>query len=144
MPHLDLTYFINQSFWCLLIFLLIYFTVDKYFVNHFNKVISKRKGIVQDYINDSKTILIKAQHINNQINESKQSLMLKLNEEEIRFQSIILNMKNNRLYSLKKEINNSNLEHEIFLNKLEQQLSDNLYSYSNEFQSSVNNFLFDQ
>ena len=144
MPHLDLTYFINQSFWCLLIFLLIYFTVDKYFVNHFNKVIDKRKGIVQDYINDSKIILIKAQHINDKINDLKQSLMLKLNEEEIRFQSSILNIKNNRLYSLKKEINNSNLEHEIFLNKLEQQLSYNLDSYSNKFQSSVNNFLFDQ
>ena len=144
MPHLDLTYFINQSFWCLLIFLLIYFTVDKYFVNHFNKVINKRKGIVQDYINDSKIILIKAQHINDKINDLKQSLMLKLNEEEIRFQSSILNIKNNRLYSLKKEINNSNLEHEILLNKLEQRLSDNLYSYSNKFQSSVNNFLFDQ
>jgi len=144
MPHLDLTYFINQSFWCLLIFLLIYFTIDKYFVNHFNKAINERKGIVQDYINDSKIILIKAQHIKDQINNSKHSLMSKLNEEEIRFQSSIVNMKNNRLYSLKKEINNSNLEHEIFLNKLEKRLSDNLYSYSNKFQGSVNNFLFDQ
>ena len=95
----------------------IIFLVDVYFVNHFNKVINKRKGIVQDYINDSKIILIKAQHINDQINDLKHSLISKLNEEEIRFQSSIINMKNNRLYSLKKEINNSNLEHEILLNE---------------------------
>ncbi len=142
MPHLDLTYCLNQSLWCIFTFSLIYFTAGQHFFNKFNKALNDRKEIVNCYIHSSKKILTKAQQIETQINNSKQWLNAQLREEERQFKVEILNMKNDRLNLLKKEIANKNLEHQLFLNKMKINLIQDFNQHSNKVQEKINEYFF--
>ena len=81
MPHLDLTYFFDQSFWCIVVFLLIYFTASRNFYAKYNKIIMSRNEVIQNYIDNSNKILLEATAIEEQLEKSKRELSLRLQQQ---------------------------------------------------------------
>ena len=138
MPHLDLTYFLNQSFWCIFTFLLIYFTAGKHFFLKYSKILKNREDIVTNYIDKSKEILEKVKRIEEQLEESKRKLSDDIREQEENLRKKIFDIKNERLSTLKKEIENRNLAHKLFLNELKESLEKDLNLYSDEIKEKIN------
>jgi F0F1-type ATP synthase membrane subunit b/b' len=144
MPHLDLTYFFNQCFWCIFIFLLVYFTAGKQFFLKYTKILKNRKDLINDYINKSKEILEKAKYIEEQIEKSKRALSNDIQEQEKNLRKKIFNIKNERLIILKKDIENKNLAHKIFLNKLKENLAQDFNQYSDDIKEKINSYLLEK
>ncbi|RST70260.1 hypothetical protein [Candidatus Aquarickettsia rohweri] len=144
MPHLDLTYFLNQCFWCTFIFLLVYFTAGKQFFLIYTKTLKNRKDLINDYIDKSKEILDKAKYIEEQIEKSKKILSNDIQEQEKNLRKKIFNIKNERLITLKKDIENKNLAHKIFLNKLKENLVQDFNQYSDDIKEKINLYLLEK
>ena len=144
MPHLDLTYFFNQSFWCIIVFLLVYFTASRQFYNKYNKVLTNRREVIQNYIDQSNKMLLKANNIEEQLEKSKKELSLRLKEQEEHLRAIIYDTKKKRLSFLKKEIENRNLAHKLFLNKMKETLDKDLKKYSSDIEEKINLYLFEK
>ena len=144
MPHLDLTYFFNQCFWCIFVFLLVYFTAGKQFFLKYTKILKNRKDLINDYINKSKEILEKAKYIEEQIEKSKRALSNDIQEQEKNLRKKIFNIKNERLITLKKDIENKNLAHKIFLNKLKENLAQDFNQYSDDIKEKINSYLLEK
>ncbi len=144
MPHLDLTYFFDQSFWCIVVFLLIYFTASRNFYAKYNKIIMSRNGVIQDYIDKSNNILLKAIAIEEQLEKSKKQLSLRLQQQEERIRAKIYDTRRERLSILKKEIENRNLAHKLFLNNMKGELAHDLKKYSSEIEEKINLYLFEK
>ncbi|MSO13702.1 hypothetical protein [Rickettsiales endosymbiont of Trichoplax sp. H2] len=144
MPHLDLTYFLNQCFWCIFIFLLVYFTAGKQFFLIYTKTLKNRKDLINDYIDKSKEILEKAKYIEEQIEKSKKILSNDIQEQEKNLRKKIFNIKNERLITLKKDIENKNLAHKIFLNKLKENLAQDFNQYSDDIKEKINLYLLEK
>ncbi len=144
MPHLDLTYFLNQCFWCIFIFLLVYFTAGKQFFLIYTKTLKNRKDLINDYIDKSKEILEKAKYIEEQIEKSKKILSNDIQEQEKNLRKKIFNIKNERLITLKKDIENKNLAHKIFLNKLKENLVQDFNQYSDDIKEKINLYLLEK
>lgn len=142
MPHLDLTYFFDQSLWCAVVFLLIYFTASRKFYNRYSEIIASRRKVVQDYIDESNKILLKAKCIKEQLENSKKELSLKLKSQEEGLKMKIYNTKMERLNFLKKELENRNLAHKLFLNKIKETLANDLEKYSIDIEEKISFFLF--
>ena len=144
MPHLDLTYFFNQCFWCIFVFLLVYFTAGKQFFLKYTKILKNRKDLINDYITKSKEILEKAKYIEEQIEKSKRALSNDIQEQEKNLRKKIFNIKNERLITLKKDIENKNLAHKIFLNKLKENLTQDFNQYSDDIKEKINSYLLEK
>ena len=144
MPHLDLTYFFNQCFWCIFVFLLVYFTAGKQFFLKYTKILKNRKDLINDYITKSKEILEKAKYIEEQIEKSKRALSNDIQEQEKNLRKKIFNIKNERLITLKKDIENKNLAHKIFLNKLKEKLAQDFNQYSDDIKEKINSYLLEK
>ena len=144
MPHLDLTYFFDQSFWCIVVFLLIYSTASRNFYAKYNKIIMSRNGVIQDYIDKSNNILLKATAIEEQLEKSKKQLSLRLQQQEERIRAKIYDTRRERLSILKKEIENRNLAHKLFLNNMKGELAHDLKKYSSEIEEKINLYLFEK
>lgn len=144
MPHLDLTYFFNQSFWCIVVFLLIYFTASSNFYVKYNKIIMSRNGVIQHYIDESNNILLKATAIEEQLEKSRKQLSLSLQQQEERIRAKIYDTRRERLSILKKEIENRNLAHKLFLNNMKGELAHDLKKYSSEIEEKINLYLFEK
>ena len=141
MPHLDLTYFLNQSFWCIFTFLLVYFTAGKQFFLKYTKILKSRKDLINDYFNKSKKILEKARYVEEQLEETKRMLFNDMRKQEENLRKKIFNMKNERLNALKDDIKSKNLVHKIFLNDLKKNLAKDLNQYSDDIKGRVNLYL---
>lgn len=144
MPHLDLTYIFNQSFWCIIVFLLVYFTASRQFYNKYNKVLTNRKEVIQHYIDQSNKMLLKANSIEEQLEKSKMELSLRLKEQEERLRAKIYDTKKKRLSLLKKEIENRNFAHKLFLNNMKETLAKDLKKYSSDIEEKINLYLFEK
>ena len=144
MPHLDLTYIFNQSFWCIIVFLLVYFTASRQFYNKYHKVLTNRKEVIQHYIDQSNKMLLKANSIEEQLEKSKMELSLRLKEQEERLRAKIYDTKKKRLSFLKKEIENRNLAHKLFLNNMKETLAKDLKKYSSDIEEKINLYLFEK
>ncbi|MFK7760626.1 MAG: hypothetical protein AB8B46_00660 [Candidatus Midichloriaceae bacterium] len=144
MPHLDLTYIFNQSFWCIIVFLLVYFTASRQFYNKYNKVLTNRKEVIQHYIDQSNKMLLKANSIEEQLEKSKMELSLRLKEQEERLRAKIYDTKKKRLSLLKKEIENRNFAHKLFLNNMKETLAKDLKNYSSDIEEKINLYLFEK
>lgn len=142
MPHLDLTYFFNQSFWCIIVFLLVYFTASRNFYAKYNKIIMSRNEVIQNYIDKSNKILLEAATIEEQLEKSKRELSLYLQQQEERIRAKIYDIRRERLSILKKEIENRNLAHKLFLNNMKGELAHDLKQYSSEIEEKINLYLF--
>lgn len=144
MPHLDPTYFLNQSFWCIFIFLLIYFTASRPFSLKYTEILKNRKDLINNYIDKSKEILEKAKYIEEQIEESKRILSNDIRGQEKNLRKKILAIKNERLLTLKKDIKNKNLAHKIFLNELKENLAQDFKQYSDDIKEKINLYLLEK
>lgn len=144
MPHLDLTYIFNQSFWCITVFLLVYFTESRQFYNKYNKVLTNRKEVIQHYIDQSNKMLLKANSIEEQLEKSKMELSLRLKEEEESLRAKIYDTKKKRLSLLKKEIENRNFAHKLFLHNMKETLAKDLKNYSSDIEEKINLYLFEK
>ncbi|WP_236870074.1 ATP synthase subunit B family protein [Candidatus Bandiella numerosa] len=142
MPHLDLTYFFNQSFWCIIVFLLVYFTASWNFYAKYNKIIMSRNEVIQNYIDKSNKILLEAATIEEQLEKSKRELSSYLQQQEERIRAKIYDIRRERLSILKKEIENRNLAHKLFLNNMKGELAHDLKQYSSEIEEKINLYLF--
>jgi F0F1-type ATP synthase membrane subunit b/b' len=143
MPHLDLTYFFNQSFWCIIVFLLVYFTASRNFYAKYNEIIMSRNEVIQNYIDKSNKILLEAAAIEEQLEKSKRELSLHLQQQEERIRAKIYDIRRERLSILKKEIENRNLAHKLFLNNMKGELAHDLKQYSSEIEEKINLYLFE-
>ena len=143
MPHLDLTYFFNQSFWCIIVFLLVYFTASRNFYAKYNEIIMSRNEVIQNYIDKSNKILLEAAAIEEQLEKSKRELSLHLQQQEERIRAKIYDIRSERLSILKKEIENRNLAHKLFLNNMKGELAHDLKQYSSEIEEKINLYLFE-
>ena len=128
MPHLDLTYF----------------TASRNFYAKYNKIIMSRNGVIQDYIDKSNNILLKATAIEEQLEKSKKQLSLRLQQQEERIRAKIYDTRRERLSILKKEIENRNLAHKLFLNNMKGELAHDLKKYSSEIEEKINLYLFEK
>ena len=144
MPHLDLTYLFNQSLWCIIVFLLVYFTASRQFYNKYNKVLTNRKEVIQNYIAQSNKMLLKASNIQEQLEKSKKELSLKLKEQEESLRAKIYDTKQRRLSILKNEIGSRNIAHKLFLNKMKETLAKDLKKYSSDIEEKINLYLFEK
>ncbi len=144
MPHLDLTYFFDQSFWCITVFLLVYFTASRQFYNKYNKILTNRKEVIQNYIDQSNKMLLKANALEEQLEKSKKELSLKLREQEEHLRAKMYDNKKKRLSFIKKEIENKNLAHKLFLNNMKETLAKDLKKYSSDIEEKINLYLFEK
>jgi F0F1-type ATP synthase membrane subunit b/b' len=122
----------------------VYFTASRQFYNKYNKVLKNRKEVIQNYIDQSNKMLLKANNIEEQLEKSKTELSLKLKEQEERLRAKIYDTKKKRLSLLKKEIGSKNLAHKLFLNKTKEALAKDLKKYSSDIEEEINLYLFEK
>lgn len=142
MPHLDLTYFFEQSLWCIFIFLLIYFTVSKAFYTKYSGIMTERQEFLCNRANESNEILVKVNLIKKQLDKSKQSLesKLKINEEILRKK--IYHDRIELLKSFKKEMNDKKSKYQSSLDSIELRFMENLLEYSSSIEAEIHVHLF--
>ncbi|WPX96020.1 ATP synthase subunit B family protein [Candidatus Bandiella euplotis] len=143
MPHLDFTYFFNQVIWSLAVFLLTYLTVGKVFCGKYGQIVAMRKNKVQEYLNKAHRILGKVSSIEKQIEAYKKRLNDEIIELERSVHNEISKIKEHRLSSIKNEIENKNLAHEVYLNHLKSEMIISLKHYSQEISAKLNSYLFE-
>ena len=142
MPHLDLTYFLNQSLWCISIFLLVYFTAGKYFSSKLFNGLNNRKKVIYYHIYDSKKLFSKIKQINEKIEYFKNNLKVDVKRREKQLRSKIFYFKVQYSDLLREEIVNKNIAHKIFLNKIKKILIKDLNKEFINLEDDLNRYLF--
>ena len=100
-----------------------------------------RNEVIQNYIDNSNKILLEATAIEEQLEKSKRELSLRLQQQEERIRAKIYDIRRERLSILKKEIENRNLAHKLFLNNMKGELAHDLKKYSSEIEEKINLYL---
>jgi F0F1-type ATP synthase membrane subunit b/b' len=77
MPQLDFSYYLNQSFWCLLSFFIVYNITSNLISKSLSKIFKKRNDRINANLNFAKDIITKVEKMKSEIEISKK----KLNEQ---------------------------------------------------------------
>merc|ERR1711990_463319 len=97
-----------------------------------------RKQLVQNYIDKSNRILLKANSIEDQLERSKRNFSLQLKKQEERLREKIYDTRKKRLSLSKKEIESKNFAHKLFLDNMKETLDKNLEKYSTDIRETIN------
>ena len=116
MPQLDPKYWLSQSFWLVLIFVLLYLSISKFFIPKIKDNLDNRENKIDGDLNEAKNLNElsekKAREYENEINKAKKDVAKLLTESKKNLDKSIEQKKN----IFEKEINSeiSKAEKEIY------------------------------
>ena len=142
MPHLDLTYFFNQSFWCIVVFFLIYLTLSNNFFSQYSRIFQNREDVVLDYVKRSQTFLEDSRYIEERIKKLQRTLSIQVKKQEEYCRDKISIIRYEEFVNVKKNIENKKLSYKCTLNVLQDHMTRDLFQYSYIVRDNVNSYLF--
>ena len=116
MPQLDPKYWLSQSFWLVLIFVLLYLSISKFFIPKIKDNLDNRENKIDGDLNEAKSLNElsekKAREYENEINKAKKDVTRLLTESKINLDKSIEKKKNIFENEINSEI--SKAEKEIY------------------------------
>ena len=116
MPRLDPKYWLSQSFWLVLIFVLLYLSISKFFIPKIKDNLDNRENKIDGDLNEAKNLNElsekKAREYENEINKAKKDVTRLLTESKINLDKSIEKKKNIFENEINSEI--SKAEKEIY------------------------------
>ena len=116
MPQLDSKYWFSQSFWLILIFLLLYLSLSKFFIPKIKDNLDDREKKIKDNLDEAKELSELAEKKNldykNEISNAKKEVLKIISESKKQLDKNINQKKEQFEKELEKEINKA--EKEIF------------------------------
>ena len=114
MPQLDSKYWLSQSFWLILIFLLLYLSLSKFFIPKIKDNLDDREKKIKDNLDEAKELSELAERKNldykNEISNAKKEVIKIISESKKQLDKNIRQKKDQFEKELEKEINKAEKE----------------------------------
>ena len=114
MPQLDSKYWLSQSFWLILIFLLLYLSLSKFFIPKIKDNLDDREKKIKDNLDEAKELSELAEKKNldykNEISNAKKEVIKIISESKKQLDKNIRQKKDQFEKELEKEINKAEKE----------------------------------
>ena len=114
MPQLDTKYWFSQSFWLILIFLVLYFSLSKFLIPKIKDNLDNREKKIKENLDEAKELSDLADKKNldyeNEISKAKKEVIKIISESKKQLDKNISNKKDQFEKELEKEINKAEIE----------------------------------
>ena len=137
MPQLDPKYWLSQSFWLILIFVLLYLSISKFFIPKIKDNLDNRENKIDGDLNEAKSLNElsekKAREYENEINKAKKDVTKLLTESKKNLDKSIEQKKN----VFEKEINSEILKAEKEIYNLKKNSYSSISLMAEEISSNI-------